>query len=86
MLQAVALWRSRDISQVSAGPAESAAAPDRPHRLDDKVGGCKSNFRLTCSCSVLVGVREAYKRRWQGGSLVLAEDVKQQGYSMCRVD
>uniref|UniRef100_A0A383VR75 DUF455-domain-containing protein n=1 Tax=Tetradesmus obliquus TaxID=3088 RepID=A0A383VR75_TETOB len=35
--RAVALWRSGDISQVSAGPAESAAAPDRPHRLDDKV-------------------------------------------------
>ncbi|WIA44075.1 hypothetical protein OEZ86_010433 [Tetradesmus obliquus] len=35
--RAVVLWRSGDISQVSAGPAESAAAPDRPHRLDDKV-------------------------------------------------
>jgi hypothetical protein len=38
MLQAVQLWRSGEISQVTAGPHESADVPDRPHRLDDKVG------------------------------------------------
>jgi 4-hydroxyphenylpyruvate dioxygenase-like putative hemolysin len=38
VLQAVQLWRNGEINKVTTGPQESAAVPDRPHRLDDKVG------------------------------------------------